>query len=323
MRIYQKTQMKSTQLVAKVDSPTRLDVYLSFALGLTRSYIKILIESNLVLLNDQLPKKSGVMIQNGDVLLVTRTENFVQIQPQNIPIDILYEDDHIAVINKQAGLSVHPAGGAKDNTLVNALLFCLKNLSSINGTTRPGIVHRLDKDTTGVMVVAKTNDAHLDLSKKIANRKIKKIYHTLLEGILKQDSGQISAPIVRSSTDRKKMTTALVGSSKARDALSNFLVLKRFFLPDGSMQGYTYTEFDIVTGRTHQIRVHAKHIGHPVVGDKHYGFKKQKIKTESQLLHAYSLTFDHPFTQKPMTFVAPLPASFTKVLDLLEKTTDN
>jgi len=184
-------------------------------------------------------------------------------------------------------------------------------LSTINGIVRPGIVHRLDKDTTGVMVVAKTNDAHLFLSRQIANREVKKIYHALVEGVVKHDSGKIDTTIARCSRDRKMMTTG-AASGKTRQAVSRFKVLQRF-------KEHTLVEFDIITGRTHQIRVHAKHIGHPVVGDKTYGFKKQRFNLDGQLLHAYYLCFTHPETGKSVEFFAPLPERFKYILELLKK----
>jgi len=294
---------------------TRLDMFLTGETGLTRSYIKQLIEGGCVVINGQPAVKSGTILKQGDKVLLSEPSRNLELIPQNIQLDIIYEDKHIAVINKQAGLTVHPAGGAVTDTLVNALMFHLKELSTINGVVRPGIVHRLDKDTTGVMAVAKTNEAHLSLSKQIADRQVKKIYHALVEGVVKEDSGEINTTIERSVRDRKKMTIGSEGSygasGKGRTALSRFKVMRRF-------KEHTLVEFDIITGRTHQIRVHSKHIGHPVVGDKTYGFKKQRFNLDGQLLHAYSLRFTHPATGESVEFIAPLPERFKYILELIK-----
>lgn len=286
----------------------RLDVYLAFVLPFTRSYIKNLIDGGCVTVNER-QVKCGKILKAKDVICVDVPEATVtEALPEDIPLDILYDDDDLAVINKQRGISVHPSGSIYSGTLVNALLFHLKNLSSINGVIRPGIVHRLDKDTTGVMVVAKNDKAHLELSKQISERTVVKKYLAILEGNLTNDEGNVTTYIARSEKDRKLMTV----SNEGRIAISDYKVLERFV--DNCL-----VEFRIHTGRTHQIRVHAKHLSHPVVGDKSYGFKKQKFNTDGQLLHSHSLTFVHPSSREEMTFIAPIPEDFNKILTVLRK----
>lgn len=285
----------------------RLDVYLAFILPYTRSYIKNLIDGGNVFVNEK-NVKCGKVLKSGDVVTVNVPDPILtEVLPEDIPLDILYEDDDLAVINKQRGISVHPSGNIYSGTLVNALLFHLKNLSSINGVIRPGIVHRLDKDTTGVMVVAKNDKTHLALSKQISERTVIKKYVALLEGNLSDDSGTITTYISRSENDRKLMCV----SKEGRIAITDYKVLERF-------KNNCLVEFRIHTGRTHQIRVHAKYLMHPVVGDVTYGYKKQKFNTAGQLLHSYSLTFVHPTLNKEMTFVAPLPDDFLKILKSLQ-----
>lgn len=286
----------------------RLDVYLALILPYTRSYIKKLIDDGNITVNN-VRVKSGKTLKKGDIINVSIPDAVdSEIMPEDIPLDIIYEDDDIAVINKRRGISVHPASGIYTGTLVNALLFHLKTLSSINGVIRPGIVHRLDKDTTGVMVVAKNNRAHLNLSQQIANRSVVKKYLALLEGNLKEDQGNVTTFISRSDRDRKLMAVSNTG----RKAVTDYRVVERF-------KDNCLVEFRILTGRTHQIRVHAKYLQHPVVGDTAYGYKKQRFNTSGQLLHSYSLTFAHPATDKIMNFTAPLPEDFSSILEILRK----
>ncbi len=288
------------------DADGRLDVIVSALTGYTRSRIKQLVEKGLVRADGVTVKKCGHTLKKGDTVTLDVPDLVEKIEKKDIPVDILYEDDDIAVINKPQGLTVHPAGGNYTDTLVNALMYRLDKLSGINGEIRPGIVHRLDKDTSGVMVVAKNDAAHLNLSAQIAKRTVKKEYLALLEGNLKDDSGTIVTRIGRSPKNRKLMAVLPEG----REAVTDYTVLTRF--DDNCL-----VLFVIRTGRTHQIRVHAKYIGHPVVGDKSYGYKKQKFDLNGQLLHAYRLTFTHPTTGKVMTFVAPVPDYFVKVYDTL------
>ena len=288
------------------DADGRLDVIVSALTGYTRSRIKQLVEKGLVRADGVTVKKCGHTLKKGDTVTLDVPDLVEKIEKKDIPVDILYEDDDIAVINKPQGLTVHPAGGNYTDTLVNALMYRLDKLSGINGEIRPGIVHRLDKDTSGVMVVAKNDVAHLNLSAQIAKRTVKKEYLALLEGNLKDDSGTIVTRIGRSPKNRKLMAVLPEG----REAVTDYTVLTRF--DDNCL-----VLFVIRTGRTHQIRVHAKYLGHPVVGDKSYGYKKQKFDLNGQLLHAYRLTFTHPTTGKVMTFVAPVPDYFVKVYDTL------
>mgnify|MGYP004651694673 FL=1 len=297
--------MPEIRTITITDS-SRLDVALSESTGKTRSAIKQLIEKGDVLVNGLPPKKSGETVKAGDVITLTVPDAVEKIEKKDIPIDILYEDGDVAVINKPQGLTVHPAGGNYTDTLVNALMFRLDSLSGINGEIRPGIVHRLDKDTSGVMIVAKNDEAHLSLSRQIADRTVVKEYVAILEGNLTPDEGRIETKIGRSPRDRKQMAVTPDG----RTAVTEWRVITRF-------KENCFVLFRILTGRTHQIRVHAKHLGHPVVGDKTYGFKKQKFNLDGQLLHAYRLTVTHPKSGERMTFSAPLPDYFVRVYDAL------
>lgn len=263
----------------------RTDVFLSEAAGLTRSRVKRL-------------------LREGDVVrLEIPDEKPLDLEPKDIPITIVYQDDDLAVVDKPQGLTVHAGSGTAGDTLVNALLYRLDKLSGINGTLRPGIVHRIDKNTSGLLVVAKNDRAHLSLSAQIADKTCRRVYVALLEGVLKEDEGRIETYLNRSDRDRTKIAV----SSHGRLAVTHFCVLERF-------ANYTLCEFRLETGRTHQIRVHAKHIGHPVVGDPEYGYKNQKFRLNGQLLHARELSFLHPSTGERMTFTAPLPDYFEAVL---------
>ena len=287
----------------------RADVFLSEASGYTRSRIKNLCDGGMVTAGGETVRSSRP-VKAGDVFKLNVEEpREVDLKPKDIAIDIVYQDDYIAVINKPQGLTVHAGGGTKGDTLVNALLYHLDNLSGINGELTPGIVHRIDKDTSGLLVVAKCDKAHLSLSKQIEQKTCKREYLALLEGVVKDDNGHIETLITRSERDRKAMQVSLV---KGRKATTDYFVVKRY-------KDYTLTRFSLGTGRTHQIRVHAKYMGHAVVGDKTYGIKKQKFDLKGQLLHAFRLTLVHPETEKVMTFEAPLPVYFQKVLDILDK----
>lgn len=287
----------------------RADVFLSEASGYTRSRIKNLCDGGMVTAGGETVRSSRP-VKAGDVFKLNVEEpREVDLKPKDIAIDIVYQDDYIAVINKPQGLTVHAGGGTKGDTLVNALLYHLDNLSGINGELRPGIVHRIDKDTSGLLVVAKCDKAHLSLSKQIEQKTCKREYLALLEGVVKDDNGHIETLITRSERDRKAMQVSLV---KGRKATTDYFVVKRY-------KDYTLTRFSLGTGRTHQIRVHAKYMGHAVVGDKTYGIKKQKFDLKGQLLHAFRLTLVHPETEKVMTFEAPLPVYFQKILDILDK----
>lgn len=289
------------------DTGQRLDVYLGLRSQESRSHIKNLIEKGKVLVGGAI-RKAGYTLKAGEEIAVMQEEiRQLDLTPQNIPIDIVYEDDDIAVINKAQGMVVHPASGSYDNTLVNALLFHLKSLSSINGVVRPGIVHRLDKDTSGLLVVAKNDFAHVSLQEQISTKAAKRYYYALVDGVVSKDEGVIQTFIDRSAKDRKLMAVSRTNSG--REAITLYKVIERF-------ARYTFVEYELKTGRTHQIRVHSKHIGHTVVGDMQYG-GSNKFNLKGQLLHAHKLVLTHPRSGEIMTFEAPLPDYFQKVLDNL------
>ena len=276
--------------------------------GKTRSFVKKLFEGGQVLIDGKIAKPAQA-VKVGERLEITFPDAVqYTAKPEDIPIEIIYEDEDLAVVNKPQGMTVHIGNGNTDGTLVNALLYRLDSLSGINGIIRPGIVHRIDKDTSGLLVVAKNDRAHLNLSKQIEEKTCRRTYLALLEGNLKTDNGTITTYIGRSPQDRVKM--AVVEPSKGKLAITEYYVEKRY-------EGYTLCRFELKTGRTHQIRVHAKHMGHPVVGDKVYGIKKQRFKLNGQLLHAFRLSFVHPTTAKKMTFEAPLPDYFVEILNKL------
>ena len=286
----------------------RADVYLASALDCTRSRIKKLLDEGLATIDGKAVKPRDILKQGEVVLVQINEPTNLEVKAVDIPLDIVYEDGDVAVINKQQGLTVHAGSGTDDNTLVNALLYRLDSLSGINGVVRPGIVHRIDKDTSGLLVVAKNDKAHLSLANQISSKTCKRVYVALLEGNLKSDSGVVDTFIDRSTKNRTMMAV----SNSGRNAVTEYKVLKRF-------EGYTLCEFSLKTGRTHQIRVHAKHLGHPVVGDMVYGFKSNKFKLNGQLLHAKELSFVHPTTNELVTFTAPLPNYFEEVLKKIKK----
>ncbi len=284
----------------------RIDVYLANATDLTRSYIKKLCDEGFVKLNGK-QVKCNKLVKSGDQVVIDIPENVSAVAvPKDIPIDIIYQDQDVAVINKPQGMVVHAGNGTKDDTLVNALLYNLDNLSGINGVIRPGIVHRIDKNTSGLLVVAKNDKAHLKLAKQLEDKTCGRTYVALLEGNLKTDSGIVDTYIGRDTSCRTKMAVVKAG----RRAVTEYKVLERF-------NGYTLCEFNLKTGRTHQIRVHAKYLGHPVVGDKEYGYKNQKFNLDGQLLHAKRLRFVHPTSGNVVQFEAELPQHFEKVLKVI------
>ena len=290
----------------------RADVYLSEKLNYTRSKVKKLIDDGCVFVNGAKIKSSDKLPEGALVTVDEPDPKPLGLTPVNLPIDIVYQDKDIAVINKPQGLTVHDGNGVKGYTLVNLLLANLDSLSGINGVIRPGIVHRIDKDTSGLLVVAKNDAAHVSLAAQIQNKTCKRTYIALLEGVLKQDGGRIETHIERSQKNRTMMTV----SDKGRLAITEFKVLKRY-------DNYTLCEFNLKTGRTHQIRVHSKFIGHPIVGDPVYGYKNQKFKLNGQLLHAVKLELTHPATGERMTFTAPLPDYFLNVLTKLDNKKSN
>ena len=285
----------------------RLDIFLQHKFpSFSRSHIKDMIEKNCVFVNGK-QVKSGYKLRENDKISVTiKAPEKISTEEEDVPFDIVYEDADVVVVNKPQGLVVHPCTSTKSGTLVNGLLHRVKNLSGINGVLRPGIVHRLDKDTSGLLVVAKNDKAHIALQEQIKNKTCKRIYLAVLTGNLKEDSGEIVTKIARDKKDRKKMAVADVG----REAITNYRVLERF-------KDACLVEFLLKTGRTHQIRVHAKYLNHPVVGDKVYG--KEVKGLNGQLLHAYKLSFIHPTTGKEVSFTAPLPDYFENYLQKLRK----
>lgn len=289
----------------------RLDVFLSARLGVTRSAAKKLLDGGHITVGGKAVKASRPVNAGEEVVAEIPDPETLDLTPQDIPVDIVYEDEDIAVVNKPQGLTVHAGSGNLSGTLVNALLYRLNSLSSINGVVRPGIVHRIDKDTSGLLVVAKNDAAHLSLSAQIAEKTCRREYLALCEGIFKEDTGRIETYIGRSPSDRVKM--AVVPKEKGKYALTEYEVQARY------AEGFTLARFRLYTGRTHQIRVHCRHIGHPVVGDPVYGSKKQKFHLAGQLLHACRLELTHPRTGERMSFGAPLPAYFTDVLSRLER----
>ena len=299
-----------TDEVVEAASKVRLDVYLSENLpDWTRSQIKLQIENGGVEVNGKQITKAGYLVKDGDKLSLNFETQELSVEPENIPLDIVYEDEQIAVINKPQGMVVHPAPGSKNHTLVNALLFHFgKEISDGTDKIRPGIVHRIDKDTSGLLVVAKNNIAHDNLAKQIGEHSAFRHYLALVEGVVKDDEGTIDAPIARDPKDRKKMTV-LDGGKRA---ITHFKTLERY-------NNYSLMEFVLETGRTHQIRVHTKLMGHPIVGDKIYGYAKQKFALDGQLLHACKLELTHPKTGKRMTFECELPSYFQNVIKKLKK----
>ncbi|MCL2375128.1 MAG: RluA family pseudouridine synthase, partial [Firmicutes bacterium] len=287
----------------------RLDVFVAKELDCSRSSAAKWIEDGFVLVNGN-TIKAGYAVKPADKIEVTIPDaEPIDLIPENIPLEILFEDSDIVVINKAQGMTVHPGGGVNNGTLANALLYHFESLSSKGGKARPGIVHRLDKDTSGVLVVAKNDKAHGLLGEQFSSRQVTKIYEAIVEGVVKTSEGEIKTLIDRDIKERKKMR---VSDNSGREAVSRYKVLGRF-------AKNSYVEFQILTGRTHQIRVHAKHLGHPVVGDMQYGFKKQRFNLEGQLLHAKQLSFTHPVTNENMTFSAPHNESFARILTLLQK----
>ncbi len=284
---------------------TRLDVFLAQELNISRNAAAALIEGGGVL-----GFKKNYKVVAGDEIEVELPElREIDVEPEKIPLDVVYEDSDLLVINKARGMVVHPAAGHFSGTLVNALMYhCGDSLSGINGVMRPGIVHRLDKDTSGVMLVAKTDFAHQSLAEQIKEHTVRREYHALCIGSLRENEGTISAPIGRHRTDRKKMA---VTEQNSREAVTHYRVIERY-------RGFTYASCLLETGRTHQIRVHMSHIGHPLAGDVVYG-ARDKLGLSGQCLHSKNVTFTHPRTGKEMYFETSLPEYFSKIITRLSK----
>ena len=294
------------EFVVENEENIRIDAYLSKKLEMSRVAIKRLLENEKIYVNKKIVKPS-YKIQLNDVIMVENEEpTEISIKAQDIPIKVLYEDNDILVVNKPKGMVVHPANGNPDGTLVNAVMaICKDSLSGIGGKIRPGIVHRLDKNTSGAIIIAKNDVAHIKLTDMLKNHEIEKTYIALVRGIIKENEATINIPIARSTSDRKKMAVARNG----KEAITHFKVLKRSYEND-----CTLLEVKIETGRTHQIRVHLSYIGHPVIGDDVYSNGKNKWGIKGQCLHAQNLKFKHPITGKQMDIQAELPDYFKKII---------
>ncbi len=293
----------------------RLDLFLSELISQTRSLIQRSLEKNLICVNDKIITKNGYILQNGDQIkgqIELRPSLSQDIEPQNIPLDIIYEDEFLIVINKQADLTVHPTQDIRNNTLVNALLYRyqINNLSSLNSAEmpRPGIVHRLDKNTSGLILIAKTNEAHLGLAQQLSTRTLKRIYWAICVGKLKDWSGKIEAPIGRHTKDRKRMAVILDNQKKSRLALTHWEIIENF-------DKHSLVKVSLATGRTHQIRVHFEYINYPILGDPVYGGKRSLTHLiKRQCLHAKEIQFIHPISQQIMHFETDLPIDFASTL---------
>ena len=299
----------NTLVVDEINKGKRLDSYISDNMDkISRSFAQKLIENQQVTINGKNEKASYKVCAGDNIQVDVPEAQGTKLKAQDIPVDVVYEDKDIIVVNKPKGMVVHPANGNPDGTLVNAILaMCKDSLSGIGGEIRPGIVHRLDKDTSGLLIIAKNDEAHVKMSKQIQDRLVTKKYIALIRGVVKDDEATIDMPIARSKIDRKKMAVDKDG----KQAVTHFKVIKRYI-------GYTLLEIKIDTGRTHQIRVHMAKIGYPVVGDMVYSNGKNEFGIEGQMLHAKSLEFSHPITGKKMHLEAPLPEYFTKVLEELD-----
>lgn len=296
--------------VEKKEEKKRIDAYISEQKeNFTRSKVQRLIEEKKITVNGKNVKSSYKVQENDTIEIIEEEPIQTDIKPQDIPLDVIYEDKDIIIINKQKGMVVHPANGNYDGTLVNAVMAkCKDSLSGIGGEIRPGIVHRLDKDTSGAIIVAKNDEAHVNLSNQIKNHEVTKTYIALVRGIIKENEATIKMPIARSKTDRKKMAV----DPKGKEAITHFEVLERF------ENKYTLLKVNIETGRTHQIRVHMSYIGYPLIGDEVYSNGKNEFGIKGQCLHAWKLDFRHPITEKPMHIEAKMPEYFEEVIEKLK-----
>ena len=296
-------------IVSQEEKGKRLDTYIpSVDTDITRTSAQRLIEDGNILVNGKNAKVSYKIQENDKISVEIPKPKQIELKAQDIPIEIVYEDSDIIVVNKPKGMVVHPANGNPDGTLVNAIMaICKDSLSGIGGEIRPGIVHRIDKDTSGLLIVAKNDNAHVKMSEQIKNHEVKKTYIALVRGIFKENEATIDMPIGRSTSDRKKMAV----NKNGKNAITHIKVLKRF-------DKYTLLQVNIETGRTHQIRVHLSHIGYPIVGDYTYSNGKNEFDVVGQCLHAQKLEFKHPITQKDMCLEAELPQYFKDILDKLK-----
>lgn len=300
-------------IVENEEKNQRIDAYLAKKYeDMSRVAVKRLIDEEKILVNNKKTKASYKVQENDEISIEEEKPKEIELKAQNIPIEILYEDNDIIVVNKPKGMVVHPANGNPDGTLVNAVMaICHDSLSGIGGEIRPGIVHRLDKDTSGVIVVAKNDKAHINLSEQIKNHEVEKTYLALVKGFVKENEATINMPIGRSTSNRKKMAVTKSG----KQAITHFKVIKRY---KTHKQDYALLEVKIETGRTHQIRVHLSQIGYPIVGDSTYSNGKNEWGIEGQCLHAKSLKFKHPITGKEMYIEAKLPQYYEELLRELE-----
>ena len=297
------------EIIVESEEQKRIDAYISEKTEYSRTAVQRLIEENKIKVNGK-KEKASYKIQKGDIIEIDEEPaREIELKAQDIPLQILYEDSDIIVINKPKGMVVHPANGNPDGTLVNAIMaICKDSLSGIGGKIRPGIVHRLDKNTSGAIIIAKNDKAHINLSEQLKNHKIKKTYIALVRGVVKENNATINIPIGRSKKDRKKMDV----DKNGKEAITHFKVLKRF-------SDCTLLEINIETGRTHQIRVHLSHIGYPIIGDDVYSNGKNKWNIVGQCLHAKSLDFKHPINGKSMHIEAPIPEYFEKIIEEIDK----
>lgn len=296
-------------IVSQEEKGKRLDTYIpSVDTDITRTSAQRLIEDGNILVNGKNAKVSYKIQENDKISVEIPEPKQIELKAQDIPIEIVYEDSDIIVVNKPKGMVVHPANGNPDGTLVNAIMaICKDSLSGIGGEIRPGIVHRIDKDTSGLLIVAKNDNSHVKMSEQIKNHEVKKTYIALVRGVFKENEATIDMPIGRSTSDRKKMAV----NKNGKNAITHIKVLKRF-------DKYTLLQVNIETGRTHQIRVHLSHIGYPIVGDYTYSNGKNEFDVIGQCLHAQKLEFKHPITQKDMCLEAELPQYFKDILDKLK-----
>jgi len=298
---------KNVFIVEEKDKGIRIDKYLSEVfVDKSRSFIQGLIEQESIKVNNKIPKSNYKLKALDEIEIIFKEPEILKVDAEDIPLDILYEDKDLIIVNKVQGMVVHPAPGNYNGTLVNALVFHCKDLSSINGVIRPGIVHRIDKDTSGVLVIAKNDEAHNKLSEQLKDHSMKREYYALIEGRLKNEKGTIDKPLARNKRDRLKIGIVEGG----KNAITHYEVIERY-------NGYTLIKCILETGRTHQIRVHMASIGFPLVGDPLYGFKKQRFKLKGQMLHAKTLGFIHPTKNEYVEITTELPEYFKVIIDKL------
>jgi len=295
--------------IIKEEQGIRIDKIIGNIEELSRTAIQRMIEEGNILVNGNKVKTSYKVVE-GDLIIIQKEQpKETDLVPQDIPLNIIYEDNDILIINKEKGMVVHPGAGNPDGTLVNAIMAkCKDSLSGIGGEIRPGVVHRIDKDTSGLVIIAKNDKTHIDISEQIKNREVEKTYLALVRGNIKENEAVINMPIGRSSKDRKKMAV----DKKGKEAITEFKVLERY-------DGFTYIEVKIKTGRTHQIRVHMAEIGYPIVGDEVYSNGRNPFNVKGQMLHAVKLGFIHPTTKQKIVFEAPLPEYFEEILEKLKE----